>query len=176
MSLLSNVSKFFEKLIDSKTDSPSSHWCRCNSQYTVRGYRESLGDRRPFRHHTPSLRRPHHIPVVTKSRERRLDRPAFLANGIQGNVNNTDPARLVRIMEARQMPRYLSRRVSSFSKDRTLAFCFDNNSEEPQPYGSGLLQGFPTSPIHFIIYAKAMPEAPKHPKDKDSSYLDEDGL
>ena len=45
MSLLSNVSKVFEKLIHSKT---GGHRCRCNSQHTVRGYRESLGDRRPF--------------------------------------------------------------------------------------------------------------------------------
>ena len=48
------------------------------------------------------------IPIVTASRKPRPDRPTFLANDIQGAFNNTDPTRLVRIMEARQMPRYLS--------------------------------------------------------------------
>lgn len=45
----------------------------------------------------------------------RPDRPTFLANDIQGAFNNTDPARLVRIMEARLLPSYLSR-WTAFSK------------------------------------------------------------
>ena len=102
----------------------------------------------------------------------RPDRPTSLANDICGAFNSTDPARLTRIIEARYLPSYLTRWVTSFTDSRTLAFCFDNRSETPQPYNSGLPQG---SPVLFLIYAQALLEAPKYLKDKDISFLNDDG-
>jgi len=106
----------------------------------------------------------------------RPDRPSLLANDIRGAFNNTDPVRLSRIMEARQMPTYLTRWTSSFTADRTMAFCFDNYTEVPQPFQSGLPQGSPVSPVLFLVYAQALLEASRYMRDKDVSYLDDDGL
>ena len=73
------------------------------------------------------------------------------------------------------MPLYLTRWVISFMQNRTLSFCFDNCSEPPQPYNSGLPQGSPASPVLFLIYAQVLLEAPDNSKEKDISYLDDDG-
>ena len=73
------------------------------------------------------------------------------------------------------MPSYLSRWTASFTANRTMSFCFDNSRENPQPYNSGLPQGSPASPVLFLIYAQAMLEALAYLKDKDISYLDDDG-
>ena len=105
----------------------------------------------------------------------RPDRPSLLANDICGAFNNTDLIRLIRIMETRQMPHYLTRWVISFTQNRILSFCFDNCSEPPQPYYSGLPQGSPASPVLFLIYAQALLEAPENLKEKDISYLDNNG-
>ena len=113
--------------------------------------------------------------IPNKSKRPRQDRPTFLANDIQGAFNNTDPIRLVRIMEARQLPTYLSKWTASFTAERTIAFCFDNRVEDPKLYNSGLPQGSPASPILFLIYAQAMLEALPTSKEKDISYLDDDG-
>jgi hypothetical protein len=42
-----------------------------------------------------------------KKTRHRKPRPTLLANNIQGAFNNTDPHRLVKIMETRQLPSYL---------------------------------------------------------------------
>ena len=65
--------------------------------------------------------------------------------------------------------------MQSFSSNRTLSFCFDNNSETPQPFNSGLPQGSPTLIVLFLIYAQALLEATNMDKVKDISYLDDDG-
>ena len=105
----------------------------------------------------------------------RPDRPTFLANDIRGAFNNTDPVRVACIMEVRQMPTYLTKWVQSLTSNRTLLFCFDNNSETPQPFNSGLPQGSPTSSVLFVIYAQALLKATNTDKVKDISYLDDDG-
>ena len=73
------------------------------------------------------------------------------------------------------MPTYLTKWVQSFTSNWTLSFYFDNNSETPQPFNSGLPQGSPTSPVLFLIYAQALLEATNTDKVKDISYLDDDG-
>ena len=78
-------------------------------------------------------------------------------------------------MHARSLPAYLADWTASFTTSRTMGFCFDNNTEEAQPYDSGLPQGSPVSPVLFLIDAQAMLEAPKYLKDEDVSYLDDDG-
>ena len=44
-----------------------------------------------------------------ESKARKLDRITWLANDIQGAFNNTTLERLVRIMDARHLPHYLSK-------------------------------------------------------------------
>ena len=73
------------------------------------------------------------------------------------------------------MPTYLTKWMQSFTSNRTLSFCFDNNSDTPQPFNSGLPQGSPTLPVLFLIYAQAILEATNTDKVKDISYLDDDG-
>ena len=72
------------------------------------------------------------------------------------------------------MPFYLTRWVKSFTQNCTLSFCFDNCSEPPKPYNSGLPQGSPASPVLFLIYAQALLEYPTSSKEKDIPYLDDD--
>ena len=91
--------------------------------------------------------------TISNSGKLRPDRPTLLAYDIRGAFNNTDPARLVHIMEAWQMPAYLSQWVASFATNRPLAFCFGSKAKSPQPYNSGLPLGFPVSPVLFLIYA-----------------------
>jgi hypothetical protein len=98
-----------------------------------------------------------------------------LANDILGGFNNTDPARLVRIMQDRFLPDYLSKWTESFTANRTLSFSFDNNTEIPHPYNSGLPQGSPVSPVLFLIYAQALLETETSVSEKDISYVDDDG-
>jgi hypothetical protein len=107
----------------------------------------------------------------------RKPRPTLLANDIQRAFKNTDPHRLVKIMEARKLPTYLTTWTrASFTANRTMSFCFDNLSETPQPYLSGLPQGSPAAPVLFLIYAQAMLEAPELDMADNISYLDDDGL
>jgi hypothetical protein len=46
--------------------------------------------------------------------------------------------------------------VTAFTSDRTLSFCFDGLRETPKPFKAGLPQGFPASPILFLIYANTI--------------------
>ena len=99
---------------------------------------------------------------------------------MQGAFNNTDPKRLVKIMEARHLPSYLSNWTASFTAKRIMAFCFENNIEAPQPYDSGLPQGSPGSPVLFLIYAQARPPRlyprPPGPKPRPRLYPRPPGL
>jgi hypothetical protein len=106
----------------------------------------------------------------------RKPRPTLLANDIQGAFNNTNPHRLVKIMEARKLPTYLATWTRAFTADRTMSICFDNQSETPQPYLSWLPQGSPALPVLFLIYVQPMLEAPELNMADNISYLDDDGL
>ena len=44
---------------------------------------------------------------------------------------------LVRIMQTRQLPTYLSRWTASPTASRTMSFCFDNRTGPPQPFNFG---------------------------------------
>jgi hypothetical protein len=79
-------------------------------------------------------------------------------------------------METRQLPSYLVTWTRAFASNRTMSFSFDNHSETPKPYLSGLPQGSPASPVLFLIYAQAMLEAPQLNMAENISYLDDDGL
>ena len=72
------------------------------------------------------------------------------------------------------MPNYLTNWVSAFNSDRRLAFGFDQQTEEPQPYKCGLPQGSPISPILFLIYSNAMLNQTHYPADAtNTSYVDD---
>jgi len=69
---------------------------------------------------------------------------------------------------------YLTDWITEFNTDRKLAFGFDQQSEEPQPYKCGLPQGSPVSPILFLIFSNAMLEKQHYPTDAiDTSYVDD---
>jgi len=72
------------------------------------------------------------------------------------------------------MPQYLTEWVTAFKTDRKIAFGFDQQSEQPQPYRCGLLQGSPVSPALFLIYSNAMLERSHQSHDMiDTSYVDD---
>jgi len=101
-------------------------------------------------------------------------RPAVLTLDIEGAFNHVHPSTLLEIMSQRQMPSYLTNWVAAFNTDRKIAFGFDQQSEDPQPYQCGLPQGSPISPILFLIYSNAMLEKEHHPGDAvDTSYVDD---
>jgi len=101
-------------------------------------------------------------------------RPAVLTHDIEGAFNQVHPSTLHEIMHQCRMPLYLTKWVAAFNTARKMAFGFDQQSEQPQPYQCGLLQGSPISPILFLIYSNAMLETQHYPTDAiDTSYVDD---
>jgi ribonuclease HI len=109
-----------------------------------------------------------------KTTKQKPTRPAVLTHDIEGAFNQVHPSTLEEIMQQRQMPIYLTKWVAAFNTARKMAFGFDQQSEEPQPYRCGLPQGSPISPILFLIYSNAMLEKQHNPEDAiDTSYVDD---
>jgi hypothetical protein len=76
-------------------------------------------------------------------------------------------------MYERRIPIDLTNWISAFNTDQKIAFGFDQQSEDPQPYQCGLPQGSPVSPILFLIFSNAMLEKQDYPMDTtDTSYID----
>jgi len=100
--------------------------------------------------------------------------PAVLTHDIEGAFNQVHPTTLQEVMHQRRMPTYLTNWISAFNMDRKIAFGFDQQSEDPQPYQCGLPQGSPVSPILFLIFSNAMLEKPHYPTDAtDTSHVDD---
>jgi len=77
-------------------------------------------------------------------------------------------------MHQRRMPVYLTNWVAAFNTARKMVFGFDWQSEPPQPYRCGLLQGSPISPILFLIYSNTMLENQNESTDAiNTSYVDD---
>jgi ribonuclease HI len=105
---------------------------------------------------------------------RKPTRPAVLTHDIEGAFNQVHPSTLQEIMHQRRMPSYLTNWVAAFNTGRKMAFGFDQQTEQPQPYRCGLPQGSPISPILFLIYSNAMLERQHNPPDAiDTSYVDD---
>ena len=101
-------------------------------------------------------------------------RPAVLTHDIEGAFNQVHPSTHREVMEQRRMPLYLTKWVAAFNTNRKIAFGFDQQSEEPQPYRCGLPQGSPISPILFLVYSNAMLEKDDYLSDAvDTSYVDD---
>jgi hypothetical protein len=101
-------------------------------------------------------------------------RPTLLAHDIKGTFNNMNPAHLLQVMQQRGMPPYLCAWTRSFTTNRTLAFSFSEQLEDPKPFLCSLPQGSPASPILFLIYANAMLEVQHQPaRELNISYVDD---
>jgi len=98
------------------------------------------------------------ISTKKKTAKSSVPRPAVLTHDIEGAFNQVHPTTLRKVMHQRRMPIYLTNWITEFNTDRKLAFGFDQQSEEPQPYKCGLPQGSPVSPILFLIFSNAMLE------------------
>ena len=111
ISLLSNISKVFEKLVARRIANAAIRVnALCSTQFGAIENRSAIDALFAIAHPTAEA-----LSIPNKSKRPRQDRPTFLANDIQGAFNNTDPIRLVRIMEARQLPTYLSKWTASFT-------------------------------------------------------------
>jgi len=109
-----------------------------------------------------------------KTTNQKPTRPAILTHDIEGAFYQVHPSTLQEIMQQRQMPMYLTKWVAAFNTARKMAFGFDQQSQQPQPYRCGLSQGSPISPILFLIYSNAMLEKQHYPDDViDTSYVDD---
>jgi ribonuclease HI len=113
--------------------------------------------------------------AISKKKKPKKDvpRPAVLTHDIEGAFNQVHPSTLREVMHQRRMPTYLTNWVSAFNTDRKIAFGFDQQSEDPQPYQCGLPQGSPISPILFLIFSNAMLEKQDDPTAVDTSYVDD---
>ena len=172
ISLLSNVGKILEKIMARRL-SAAAIACGAitSSQFGAIEGRSATDALSAIIHHSALL-----LTTPRNSANTSPPRPSFLTNDIAGAFNNTDPKRLRVIMEKRGIPSYITEWTASFTKGRTMSFNFDNQTESPQPFNSGLPQGSPTSPVLFLVYAQAMMEAPPHPREHNVSYLDDDAL
>jgi hypothetical protein len=72
------------------------------------------------------------------------------------------------------IPSYLCEWTRSFTTNRTLAFTFLEQLEDPKPFLCGLPEGSPASPILFLIYANTMLEVQHKPtRELNISYVDD---
>jgi len=100
-----------------------------------------------------------------KTTNQTATRPAVLTLDIEGAFNQIHPSTLLEIMSQCQMPSYLTNWVAAFNTDQKIAFGFDQQSEDPQPYHCGLPQQSLISPILFLIYSNVMLEKQHYPAD-----------
>jgi hypothetical protein len=78
-----------------------------------------------------------------KTKGKQPYRPTLLTHDIEGAFNNTNPALLLQVMQQCGLPSYLCEWTRSFTTNRTLAFTFSQQLEDPKPFLCGLPQGSP---------------------------------
>lgn len=93
---------------DRKMDRQGSHPHKCTEQNTVRRECEPPHYRGLLMYTHPASQALAVLNSRRGSKARKSDRLTWLANDIQGAFNNTNLEKLVRIMEARHPPHYLS--------------------------------------------------------------------
>jgi hypothetical protein len=111
---------------------------------------------------------------VAKYRHRQ--KASLLTQDVSGAFNNTDPDILIEVMRRKGMPLYIVNWVQQFLSNRTLPFSFDGQIEPPTSFSSGLPQGFPISPVPFLIMANIITEALPTVTEKITSYVDDISL
>lgn len=173
ISLLSNTGKVLEKIMAKRVARAAvAVGAMSSTQYGAVEQRSAIDALFALLHPASKWLQ---IPKKTTGGDRHALRPTLLANDISGAFNNTDPACLIQLMRARKMPNYMIEWTQSFTQGRTLSFCFDGKTEEPQDFAAGLPQGSPISPVLFLIYAQCMLESRTNNTQIDVSYVDDDG-
>lgn len=83
-------------------------------------------------------------------------RPSILANVIEGAFNCVVYSRLMEIMTHFKLPKHQIRTITRFLTVRTISMCFDEQTEIPVPFTSGLPQGSSMSQVLYILYSSAL--------------------
>jgi hypothetical protein len=107
---------------------------------------------------------------------RHHQKASLITQDVSGAFNNRDPDILIEVMRRKAMLLYIVNWVQQFLSNITLSFSFDGQIEPPTSFSSGLPQGFPISPVLFLIMANIITEAPPTVTEKATSYVDDVSL
>lgn len=89
-----------------------------------------------------------------------LFRPSVLPNDIEGAFNCIGHERPLQIRRHCQLPRKLVGTIASFNINREMRLSFEGETEAWTPGACRLRQGFPSSPVLFIL-SSSVPSRPK---------------
>ena len=105
ISLLSNISKVFEKIAVKRiADAAMQVGALCNTQFGAIENQSAIEALLAITHPASEV-----LGARVRPGKAWPDTPTFLANDIRGAFNITDPVHLAHIMEVQQMPTYLTK-------------------------------------------------------------------
>ena len=92
------------------------------------------------------------------SAHRRGLQASTLLLDVQGRFDNVDPTKLSSILKMDGIPRHLRAWIVSFLTDRSVALVFQGGPRDFLSVFMGTPQGYPLSPLLFLIYVSCFHE------------------